>query len=124
MKHFSTKSIFILIAILFTGISSAFYYVVNPQVSAQSEELRLSTLLERLVQERIDNSSLIIFITFDNPLVQDETVWGIGDPENEYSRSIIEIGTDYVCFREIRGGADWRICTPFTNIVSIRYLNN
>lgn len=93
--------------------------------SAQSNsDGNMQALFERLVEKMRDEPGLIVFITFANPLVGEETTWGIGDPDDSLLRTIVEIGEDYLCFREIGGAAEGRRCTPFSNIVSISYLNN
>ena len=91
---------------------------------AQEDITNFRAFLERMRLRQIEESYLVVFFKFKEPLVEDEKIWGIGDPNSEIIRTIVEIGDDYVCFNELRGGAEgWR-CTPFTNIVSVSFLNN
>lgn len=81
---------------------------------AQEETTNFRAFLERMRLRQIEEAPLIIFFKFEEPLVEDEEIWGIGLPNSEIIRTIVEIGDDYVCFSELRGGAGgWR-CTPFS----------
>ena len=81
-------------------------------------------LLNRLSDRMNTERGFRFFIDFAHPLLLDQTTWEIGDPADKSGRRVIEVGKDYVCFQEIGGAADGRRCTPFSNIVSIFYLNN
>ena len=60
-------------------------------------------------------------ITFDFivPLVTGERVWTL--PDDNATREISAIGTDYVCFSEPWNAGSRERCTPFSNISSITF---
>jgi hypothetical protein len=118
-RHLSLSILVVVLVLLSINIS----LISAGSVQNETHD-NMQGLLEGLVEKMYDEPGLIIFITFANPLVGDETTWGIGDPDDTLERRIVEIGEDYLCFRELAGGADGRRCTPFSNIVSISYLNN
>ena len=119
IKSLGGYALIVILAILFTNVPR-----INEASAQNGAGDDMQKLITRLVSKANDAPGLIIFIKFANPLINDELVWGIGDPGDKLERHIVEIGKDYLCFREIAGGADSRRCTPFSNIVSITYLNN
>jgi hypothetical protein len=96
------------------------------QVYSQSEASDSSAKISLLLKQ-LDQDGKQILFRFTIPLVADETVWAIPDEiqgdEDEISRYISDIGDDYICFDELAGQAYSIRCTPFSNIVSISYLN-
>jgi len=111
----------LVIALVALSINAA---LISASSTQSNSDGNMQGLVERLVEKLNDEPGLIIFIAFANPLVGDETTWGIGDPDDNRLRRIVEIGKDYLCFRDVGGAAEGRRCTPFSNIVSISYLNN
>jgi len=73
-------------------------------------------------QMRRDDPGFVFVVGFVNPLIQDELAWTIGDPEDQFERTVDEVGEDYVCFREHTEGADLVRCTPFHNILDISFI--
>jgi hypothetical protein len=94
------------------------------QAQGQADNMRL--LMEQLRNRIANESEFKVAIRFAIPLIPDEdVVWVIPDKletdTDEISRAISEIGDDYTCFDVIGGAARFIECTPFSNIVSIRY---
>jgi hypothetical protein len=117
-RHSQLSSLFLIFVLAILSIGPSLTSAQNGTAD------NMQALLERLVEKVDNNPGLIVYITFVHPLVGNETEWGIGDPADDLNRRIVEVGEDYVCFREILGAADERRCTPFSNIVGITYLNN
>jgi len=69
----------------------------------------------------LTRSSAPITILFDKPLVSNESMWTL--PDTEANRSIAEVGADYVCFSEPWNHTTRNRCTPFSNIISVSYIN-
>jgi hypothetical protein len=94
----------------------------SDKVAAQEPRLNMSNLLNRLYEDEVE-----VLFQFAIPLVADQNVWtvpdGIDGPEDEITIQIAEIGEDYICFRMRSGQAIDMRCTPFSNIVSISYLD-
>lgn len=91
------------------------------QVSSDS----LGAVLNRLKTQIDEDPQFLIAIQFVAPLAEGEdTVWTIPDrrANDDISIQISDIGDDYVCFDSLRGSARYTECTPFSNIVVIRYL--
>ena len=95
---------------------------VNPSVEAQDNKMNFHSLLLRMNEMHSNDSGFTFIVTFLSPLIKDESAWIIGDPNDQYRRTVDEIGEDYVCFREHGGGEDFVRCTPFSNILQISYL--
>lgn len=92
------------------------------KVAAQEPRLNMNNLLNRLHRDEVE-----ILFQFAIPLVADQNVWTVPDridgPEDEITIQIAEIGEDYICFRMRSGQAIDMRCTPFSNIVSVSYLD-
>ena len=95
---------------------------------AQNDTKTLRTLFERIDLQIKNNQDFLVAIQFQTPIVENKSVWVIPDSReksgDEVSVYIGEIGDDYVCFDALRGSARYFECTPYSNIVSIRYLSN
>ena len=91
-------------------------------VDAQDTSSNIQTLLERLIENEVT-----VHFKFRTPIVADEVYWSIPDgldsDEDQITRFFAEVGEDYVCFDERAGQAYSVVCTPFSNIISISYLN-
>ena len=121
-KRMSHIVIAVLIAVLLTTIS-----IINASSNTQAvnEQRNIKLLLQRMDDKLCNEKGFIVIIDFINPLLADEKSWSIGDPSDKYNRSINEIGDDYLCFKERFGqGPDFIRCTPFSNIVSVNYLDD
>jgi hypothetical protein len=116
----------ILVVIMVLAFLTAFGFLqFNDGVTAQEGTANFRAFFESARQRLIDETHFVLHIQFEHPLiVGDEEVWHIGDANAEYTRGIVEIGDDYVCFNELRGAAEGWLCTPFSNIVSVSFLNN
>ena len=73
-------------------------------------------------QMRRDDPGFVFIVGFVKPLIKDEFAWTIGDPSDQYSRTVDEVGDNYVCFREHSEGEDFVRCTPFYNILDISFV--
>lgn len=128
MRQLTNRHLFqTLITLLLVIVVSLFIGMMannQSRVFAQTESKTMRTLLESLNTKLDERPGLIVFFNFQNPLIEGENAWEIGNPEDERLRRMVEIGDDYVCFRDVAGAADGRRCTPYSNIVSITYLNN
>lgn len=121
----NAKIVVVVIVLLLVVGSVVSTNLITSTVRAQdSATSNMQSLIERLVNRMNDEHGFRIFIDFEHPLVEDQATWEIGDPNDRLQRSIVEVGQDYICFQEIGLAADGRRCTPFTNIVSVFYLNN
>lgn len=94
---------------------------------AQENTHNMRTMLEQLEEKMISDTDFQVAIRFVTPIIPDEDiVWVLPDhftdDKDQMSRSISEIGDDYICFDVIGGAARFIECTPFSNIVSVRYL--
>ncbi len=93
------------------------------QAQAKESAENLQTLLLQLKQRVESERGFSVMIQFNMPLVGDEDTWIIGLwEEGEPLRAFSQVGSDYVCFDESRGGARFERCTPLTNIVGVSYL--
>jgi hypothetical protein len=101
---------------------------------AADDTRNFRTLLEQLNDLRQDEPGVIVFIQTtgkitsldDNP-DDDANVIAVGLQGDQPDVSPVvfqEIGDDYVCLGQYKGGADWRVCIPFSNIESVQWLNN
>jgi len=101
----------------------------NSQKSADAQAdtaPNMAELIKNLNQKTKDIPGFIFNIQFVTPLIENQPDFQIPffDASQHLNRAIDTIGSDYVCFREIAGGADFERCTPFSNIAEIAYLNN
>jgi hypothetical protein len=118
LKKSMVMSAFAIVFALFTLIG---LQVFN-KVAAQERVLDMNNLLNRLYEDEVE-----VLFQFAIPLVADQNVWivpdGINGSEDEITIQIAEIGEDYICFRMRSGQAIDMRCTPFSNIVSVSYLD-
>ncbi|MCC6615497.1 MAG: hypothetical protein IT320_18635 [Anaerolineae bacterium] len=91
-------------------------------IGAQSQPPSLRDLFLRVVEMRQANSDFVFGVEFVAPLGADE-VWLIGSANDELRRSIDEVGSDYVCFREHHDAFQLVRCTPFVNVAEISYMD-
>ena len=120
-KRFAT-AVCILLAVM--GLCLLSILATRSAVAQDSSLSNMQSHVERLVERMNGEGGFRIFINFEHPLVDDQLTWEIGNPNDELRRSIVEVGSDYLCFQEIALAADGRRCTPFANITSVFYLNN
>jgi hypothetical protein len=114
-----------LLLILLLALATHTTINASANSEAANEQRNLKLLLERMDGKLRNEKGFIVIIDFINPLLADEKSWSIGDPSDKYNRSINEIGDDYLCFKEQFGqGPDFIRCTPFSNIVSVDYLDD
>jgi hypothetical protein len=96
-----------------------------PKLATDDSPSSMRTLLEELDERTETEEGFLIAIRFQTALVpDDDIVWVIPhrrENENDISRLISEIGDDYICFDVLGGNTRFIECTPFSNIVSIRY---
>ena len=88
------------------------------EVNAQTASTTMSQLLKQLSAEQRQ-----ITFGFVVPLVADENIWVVPNENNDISINIDKIGEDHICFLRRGGQAYDEICTPFTNIAAVSYLN-
>jgi hypothetical protein len=125
MNQRSLNYIKIFIAITGLTLLTALNFFYFHDSVAQEKTTNFRAFFERARQRLIDETYFVLHIQFEHPLVVGgEAAWHIGDANAEYFRGIVEIGDDYVCFNELRGAAEGWLCTPFSNIVSVGFLNN
>ncbi len=84
----------------------------------------LRALLQRLDARMRNERGFLVTINFSVQPGGRGKSWVLNDPKDKESFSISEIGSNYLCFERIGGQAELVICTPFSNIVSVYYLNN
>jgi hypothetical protein len=99
----------IVFAVLLLMIAS---FVTRP-TAAQDASTSLRARLENL-----RGSKNPVTIEFGRPLVSGELIWTLPDG----TRTIGEIGDDYVCFSEPWNDTTKDRCTPFSNIVSVSFV--
>jgi len=125
IKQFSLLLVCVCLAVLFTsGLQTNLIKAQNTNETSNTIEKSMESLVNRLIEKMNNEPGKILYFSFVKPLVGDTTDLAIGDPKDKYETRIVEVGKDYLCFREIAGSADGRRCTPFSNIVSVFYLNN
>jgi len=95
-------------------------------LTAQESATDMRALLEHLNAQMTDEVGFQVAIRFAVPLIPDDDLaWVLPDridsETDQITRSIAEIGDDYVCFDVFGGAARFIECTPFSNIVSVRY---
>jgi hypothetical protein len=112
--------LFISIAILLVIVAIASFY---KPVEAQDEVSDFYTFLRGLHQ-RMQNDGVLITLTLITPFETSQHSVTIGYGYDNITTSISEIGKDYLCLREIEGGAEIITCIPFTNIAAVDYINN
>jgi hypothetical protein len=98
-------------------------YMTTPNTKAQDNNLRLQTLFEQL-NVRLQNESNFAFSIQVNVPVKAESLLVIGTMPDSPSRTLYEIGTDYVCLREPAGLAEAIWCVPYSNISNIAWINS
>ena len=84
-------------------------------------------LLEALKTKMVAQPGFEIIFKFSEPLRDNnEYNWTIPySPQDEdIYRTIGEIGDDFICFGERAGSSLVELCTPFSNIVRIGYLDD
>ena len=128
MLHRASSSIirlkWIITIVVLTTLSTTLLTLTSSSrgVYAQETASNMRTLLTHLDEEEVS-----ILFQFAVPLVAEQTDWiipnGLDGQDDDISINISEIGDDYICFDELAGQAYSNRCTPFSNIVSISYLN-
>lgn len=93
-------------------------------INAQDSDNSMASLLRRLNQEIVIDAGSEIFIHFVYPIegIATELEIPFDTLENGKPRvEVIEIGTDYFCYRDNTGQVFFITCVPFSNIASISY---
>jgi hypothetical protein len=96
----------------------------NKVIQAQGDNLQ--SLLELLRQKITTDSDFSVTFQFNAPLIKDDDVWWsvpYFDSNSELTRDLYNVGEDYVCFHERWGDVSMIRCTPFSNVVSIVYID-
>ena len=88
---------------------------------AQATQPSMQELFLQMNEQRLKDEDFVFGVEFVVPLGS-ESLWRIGDPNDQYRRSIEKIGMDYVCFRERHDSFQLARCTPFSNISEISYM--
>lgn len=109
--------------------SSVAVFVLGGSVeslNAQGSMTNMRSLLENLTDRMLNEDGFQVAIRFAEPLIpEDDLVWILPDRRDsdtdEITRAIAEVGDDYICFDITGGAARFMECTPFSNIVSVRY---
>ncbi len=94
---------------------------VQRAVRAEEERNSIKTLLEQL-NSQVQAGERLITFQFVRPIAEGDNLWTVGDPSDESSLHISEIGENYLCLTETSAAAALTRCVPFTNIASISYL--
>lgn len=122
MLNLVTKKIAWLIIVPAIVLVTAVFSVNIPFTNAQERSRGLDEFLQEL-----RDTDVPITVRFITPVVSSEPYWTIPasiEVEGEDTRilrSIGEIGSNYICFNEVAGGARRVDCVPFSNIASITY---
>ena len=97
------------------GVSSA-----QEHQSLRSFSELFETLHTRMLEEE-----LLVTIILHAPLADSgENYITIGYGYDDINITIQEIGSNFFCIREVRGGAELITCIPFSNIAGVTYVNN
>lgn len=128
MVHFVRKdistSVRLVVMLVICALFLCIFWIteMSTQAKVSDSASNMRSLLEQLHKDKRQ-----ILFQFAIPLVADEVLWDIPDvnvsDEDQVSRSISNIGDDYICFDELAGQANSIRCTPLSNIVSVSYLN-
>lgn len=117
---FNTKNLVVFFGIMLVALAAI--SLTTSQTNAQDNNLRLQTMFQQL-NTRLQNESNFAFSIQVNVPVKAESLLVVGTMPEGISRTIYEIGTDYVCLREPAGMAESIWCLPFSNIASITWIN-
>lgn len=90
-------------------------------VNAQDLQSSMQQLILQMDEQQLQDNEFVFAIEFIVPLGS-EMIWRIGDPNDQYRRSIEKVGTDHVCFRERHDSFQMVRCTPFSNISETSYM--
>lgn len=93
-----------------------------PRTNAQGNAVTLQMMFQQL-NNRLQNETNFAFSIQVNVPVKAESLLVVGTMPDAPSRTIHEIGSDYVCLREPAGLAESIWCLPFSNIASITWIN-
>ncbi len=118
---FNTKNFALLFGMMM--LVAVAIYMTAPNTKAQDNDLRLQTLFEQL-NMRLANEANFAFSIQVNVPVKAESLIVVGTMPDSPSRTIYEIGADYVCLREPAGLADSIWCLPYSNISNIAWINS
>jgi hypothetical protein len=118
------KFAFLLLLCSFTVIAFLTAQKVREPARGQENNTNLKFLLEYLDTRMREGEGFLITFQFMIPLVEEQDAWTIGSPTDQSRRHISAIGDDYVCLTESSGAATLTRCIPFSNVVSISYLED
>lgn len=118
----------ILIFILLLFSTTTMSLVQNSTMAQErSQNSNMRELLESLSARVEAQPGFEVSIKFAQPLMDnDEILWSIpySPQDQDLYRTFGEIGNDFICFDERAGSANVTRCTPFSNIISLGYLDN
>lgn len=117
---FNTKNLIVIINSIIVVLAAI--TLTSPNTKAQDTNLRLQTLFEQLTM-RLANEANFAFSIQVNVPVKAESLLVVGTMPDSPSRTIYEIGSDYVCLREPAGLAEAIWCLPYNNIASVTWIN-
>lgn len=125
LRHVANRASFagLSLFLMLIGAWLLFFFLsqVPVNVLAEEDSSTMSDLLVRISDEEVT-------FQFTVPLIADQRFWTVPDglndgSDDETTIQINEIGQNYICFRVRSGQAIDVICTPFTNIASVSYLD-
>ena len=127
MSHRAVSSIiglkWIALIIVLTALSTT---LVISTFSVKDVQAQEATSNMRTVLMHLNDEKVTVLFQFATPLVANQTDWiipDLGETDPNVSHVISEIGDNHICFWERAGEAISIRCTPYSNIVSISYLN-
>lgn len=118
---FPMKSLVAIVGVI--TLTLAAMVLTAPHTTAQDSNLRLQSLFQQL-NTRLQNEASFAFSIQVNVPVKAESLIVVGVMPDAPSRTIYEIGADYVCLREPAGLAESIWCLPFSNIANIAWINS
>lgn len=91
----------------------------------QASSNSMQTMLERLKARMQSDPAYIVNFQFINPPIPGEPAWDIPAVLTEpgSTRTLGDIGSDYVCFIELGQSFNNSVCIPFSNVKMVIYPN-
>lgn len=128
MSHAASKSTLIGIFAASLIVLSIACLIIIQAVRAQDapQSQHMGALLETLNQRIEHEPPFHVTIKFAQPITDSSSLfWEVPyiSADSDVSRWIGEIGDDFVCFYEHTGEFNLAHCTPFSNIVSVNYID-